>query len=123
MDKLKKVRVVIAEQEGRRFVTAGVEHDESEPRAVAVKVERHVERLGGQWEKQEQAQQKIEALDAQFMRENGKARQCFADAMVLMKDGKTEEAKKLMREGEAAQRRAEQIFKQMKEAAQERNRA
>jgi hypothetical protein len=47
MDKLKKVRVVIAEQEGRRFVTAGVEHDESEPRAVAVKVERHVERLGG----------------------------------------------------------------------------
>jgi hypothetical protein len=39
------------------------------------------------------AQEKIEALDAEFMREIGKARQCFADAFDLMKDGKTAEAK------------------------------
>jgi hypothetical protein len=120
MDKLKKLRVVINEQKERGFVTR-------EPRAVAVKVEHdpseQARRPHTQWEKQEQALPKIEALDAQFMRENGKARQCFANAMVLMKDGKTEEAKKLMREGEVAQRRAEQIFKQMKEAAQQRNRA
>jgi PTS system, Lactose/Cellobiose specific IIA subunit len=120
MDKLKKLRVVINEQKERGFVTR-------EPRAVAFKVEHdpseQARRPHTQWEKQEQALPKIEALDAQFMRENGKARQCFANAMVLMKDGKTEEAKKLMREGEAAQRRAEQIFKQMKEAAQQRNRA
>lgn len=57
------------------------------------------------------------------MREIGKARQCFADAMLLMKDGKTAEAKKLEREGDAAQKRAQQIFKQMKEAAQHRIRA
>lgn len=68
-------------------------------------------------------QETIEALDAEFMREIGKARQCFADAMLLMKDGKTAEAKKLEREGDAAQKRAQQIFKQMKEAAQHRIRA
>jgi cellobiose-specific phosphotransferase system component IIA len=67
------------------------------------------------------AQEKIEALDAEFMREIGKARQCFADAFDLMKDGKTAEAKELKREGDAAQKRAQQIFRQMKEAAQHRS--
>jgi hypothetical protein len=64
--------------------------------------------------------QKIKAWAAQSRRESDKAIQCFSDAYDLLKNGKTAEARKLTREGDAALKRAQQIFKQMKKAAQRR---
>jgi uncharacterized small protein (DUF1192 family) len=62
-------------------------------------------------------QRELERMEAEYVRQIDKARQCVADAMVLLKEEKTGEAKELDQEGDAARKKALQILTQMKEAA------